>query len=363
MAVAGLALLASLAVLAFMVLGPLPPLPFDTAGSAARGGGHGAHHVASGAARARRPGPAHVISRPPVAPEAKSGELPFEEHLPSRETASQGTVPVVVPDEVPEVRGAVVSPSEPAGTPAGAGQAPAAAPATPESRHVAAKGPRMVVVIDDIGDHPVLERKLMDLPFPVTLAILPHRPHTQSTEALAASRGIEILLHQPMQPISYPRVNPGPGAVFTDMDARRIQNIVAGNLNELPHVVGINNHMGSAFTSDPAGMAAVMPVLKARGLFFMDSVTSPTSAAATAAHRAGVSYYRRAVFLDNVRHVRAILAQLKTAERHALKHGRAVAIGHPYGETLQALRIWARERDPRVSLVTLQTLGPEPSGP
>jgi polysaccharide deacetylase 2 family uncharacterized protein YibQ len=221
------------------------------------------------------------------------------------------------------------------------------------------KGPRMVVVIDDIGDNPAMAANLMELPIPVTLAILPHRPRTRLVAGQAAARGIEVILHQPMQPGSYPRVNPGPGALFTDMDTARIQTTLGENLDEVPQAIGINNHMGSAFTGDAAGMAAVMPVLKARGLFFMDSVTSAASAAPEAAHKAGVPFYRRAVFLDNVRNVRTILGQLKTAERHALKHGRAIAIGHPYTETLEALKLWAKERDPRISLVTLRTLGPE----
>jgi len=217
----------------------------------------------------------------------------------------------------------------------------------------------MVVIIDDIGDHPVLARNLVDLPFPVTLAILPNRPRTRSIEAMAASHGLELLLHQPMQPGTYPRVNPGPGAVFTDMNAEQVKTVLTENLSQVPHVVGINNHMGSAFTSDPVGMAAVMQVLKAKGLFFMDSVTSAVSAAPEAARKAGVPFYRRAVFLDNVRNVRTILGQLKTAERHALKHGRAIAIGHPYGETLEALKIWAKERDSHITVVTLTELGPE----
>ena len=217
----------------------------------------------------------------------------------------------------------------------------------------------MVVVIDDIGDHPVMAKNLTELPFPVTLAILPNRPRTRSVEAMATEQGLEIILHQPMQPGSYPRVNPGPGAVFIDMDPERVKSILADNLAQVPHVKGVNNHMGSTFTSNPEGMAAVMSVLKEKGLFFLDSVTSATSAAPEAARKAGVPFYRRAVFLDNVRNVRTILGQLKTAERNAVKNGRAIAIGHPYGETLEALKLWAKERDSRVDVVTLTELGPE----
>ena len=219
----------------------------------------------------------------------------------------------------------------------------------------------MVIVIDDLGDHPVLAKNLTELPFPITMAILPNRPRTRYVANLAADRGLEVILHQPMQPGTYPRVNPGPGAVFTDMGVDRIKAQLTANLEQLPHVVGINNHMGSAFTAYAEGMAAVMDVLKSKGLFFLDSVTSAASAAPEAARKAGVPLYRRSVFLDNIRNVRLILAQLKVAETLAIKHGRAIAIGHPYGETLQALRLWAQERDQHVKLVTLGDLGPEPT--
>ena len=143
------------------------------------------------------------------------------------------------------------------------------------------------------------------------------------------------------------------------MPPERVKSTLIENLAQVPHVKGVNNHMGSAFTSDPEGMAAVMAVLKEKGLFVLESVTSAVSAAPEAARKAGVPFYRRAVFLDNVRNVRTILGQLKTAERAAVKNGRAIAIGHPYGETLEALKIWAKERDSRVEIVTLTALGPE----
>ncbi len=345
--VAGLALAASLAVLALVLFGPFPPLPWEQGGLASKARQTGSQ--ASAASRPHGPAAAPAPTRPAQAP-PRQAELPFEEHLAGRDA------PPPSPAPAPEVRIRLES------APPVATAAPGPVDTTPEAQPVpgdAGKGPRMVVVVDDMGDHPVMAKNLMDLPFPVTLAILPDRPRTRSIEAQAAAQGVEVILHQPMQPGSYPRVNPGPGAVFTDMDARRVQDTLADNLSQLPHAVGVNNHMGSAFTSDAPGMAAVMPVLKARGLFFLDSVTSAASAAPDAARQAGVPFFRRAVFLDNVRNTRTILGQLRTAERHALKHGRAIAIGHPYGETLEALKIWARERDSRVAVVTLTELGPE----
>jgi hypothetical protein len=345
--VAGLALAASLAVLGFLLFGPFPPVPSDRPAPAARAG---TVRQSNAASTPRGNGKDHGQVQGADAAGHRT-ELPYEEHL-----APRNATPTSPSGQMSEMR-AKVEPPAPALPPAVPSADPGGA-AHPVPGD-AGKGSRLVVVIDDMGDHPALAKDLMDLPFPVTLAILPHRPRTRAIEALAAERGVEVLLHQPMQPGSYPRVNPGPGAVFTDMDAERVRAIVTENLAQVPHAVGINNHMGSAFTSDAAGMAAVMPVLAAKGIFFMDSVTSAASAAPEAARKAGVPFYRRAVFLDNVRNTQTILGQLKSAERHAIKRGRAIAIGHPYGETLDALRLWARERDGRVAVVTLTELGPE----
>jgi len=296
---------------------------------------------------------AKALSQAKAQAQTHSGQEPalhYEEHLPPQPGQPENSPPGH------EVRGKVEPPAPPAMPSA------VSVPPEPQAQRVAGdagKNPRMVVVIDDIGDHPVMARNLTELPFPVTLAILPDRPRTRSVEAMAAEQGAEIILHQPMQPGSYPRVNPGPGALFVDMDVERVKATLAENLAQLSHVKGVNNHMGSTFTSYPEGMAAVMSVLKEKGLFFLDSVTSATSAAPEAARKAGVPFYRRAVFLDNVRNVRTILGQLKTAERNAIKNGRAIAIGHPYGETLEALKLWAKERDSRIDVVTLTGLGPE----
>jgi len=349
-----LALAVTFLVLGLLLLGPQQLLPKRLAALA----GELAPHTAGQTARKHsRPAPAaksHAGADTANGSVARSADgpprdLPFEEHLSAREDRSR-----VIADG-PEVRAKVERPS-----PNAVQSAASSADIEPVTNpREADRGPMMVVVIDDMGDHPVFAKNLTELPFPVTMAILPNRPRTRFVANLAAEHGTEIILHQPMQPGSYPRVNPGPGAVFTDMDAERIRTQLTENLAQLPNAVGINNHMGSAFTEYAAGMATVMQVLRAKGLFFLDSVTSATSAAPEAAHAAGVPLYRRAVFLDNVRNARTILGQLKTAERLALKHGRAIAIGHPYGETLEALRLWARERDPHIKLVTLKELGPE----
>ena len=205
----------------------------------------------------------------------------------------------------------------------------------PESR------PLLAIVIDDMGRDADRARAFLDLPFPVALSVLPHLRHSRDVAALAVQRGAVLLLHLPMEPRSYPDTDPGPGALLRGMGEAEVRKIVREDLSQVPGAVGVNNHMGSRLTELAEPMGWVMAELKERGLFFLDSLTTPRSVAAREADRIGVPWLRRAVFLDNERTRTAIGSQLRRAVNRALRTGRAVAIGHPYRVTLETLRAWA----------------------
>ncbi|ABK45993.1 protein of unknown function DUF610, YibQ [Magnetococcus marinus MC-1] len=216
-------------------------------------------------------------------------------------------------------------------------------PAVVEKKPVPAKHSHMVkiaVIIDDLGYNGGVGRGIVSLPADITLAVLPGGPYSRQLVNMAHKKGQEIILHQPMQPQGYPRVNPGPGALLEGMDADEIAEVLNHNLERFPEVVGINNHMGSALTENRVIMNDVMKVLVKRELYFIDSRTSPRSVAYRAALSHGVPRAKRSVFLDNKRTVAAILKRLQEAEEIAKRSGSAIAIGHPYGVTLQALKQW-----------------------
>jgi len=168
-----------------------------------------------------------------------------------------------------------------------------------------------------------------------------------------------VLLHLPMEPLDYPhRADPGPGALFVGMEDTEILARLEDNLAQIPQAIGVNNHMGSRFTADRAGMATVLGALKGKDMFFLDSLTTGKSVVQEQARKIGLTNLRRQIFLDNVQNVQAILFQLRKAERLAHSTGDVIAIGHPYPETLEALRIWEKERDPDIDVVALNTVLP-----
>ncbi|XBQ15635.1 MAG: divergent polysaccharide deacetylase family protein [Oceanicaulis sp.] len=191
--------------------------------------------------------------------------------------------------------------------------------------------PLLLVVIDDVGLDVDAARRLMDLP--VTLAILPYADAAPVIAAEARAAGREVFVHLPMEPVGLE--DPGPGAIVTGMTAETLRARLAWAFSRVPGAAGFNNHMGSRMTSDPGAMAALFAAAPEGELVFLDSLTHPRSVAARAAADAGLASLSRDVFLDAEPGQAA--AQLDRAIALAASQGQAIAIGHPYPETLQAL--------------------------
>ncbi|MEW6488639.1 MAG: divergent polysaccharide deacetylase family protein [Thermodesulfobacteriota bacterium] len=217
--------------------------------------------------------------------------------------------------------------------------------------------PRLAVVVDDLGGDLGRAEALLDLEIPITPSIIPHLCQSREVAEAARDRGRAFLLHLPMQPRGYPEIDPGRGALLEGMSEPDIRRTVAEDLAAVPGVSGVNNHMGSRFTELEEPLRWVMDELAKRELFFLDSVTSPATVAATVARESGLATVRRDVFIDNNREVEAIGRQIDAAVAKARQNGRAVAIGHPYPETLEALRqAAARIRAEGVRVVPLGEL-------
>lgn len=217
--------------------------------------------------------------------------------------------------------------------------------------------PVVAVVIDDVGDRLGLGQRAVDLPGPVACAFLPDTPYAERLAVRAHEHGKEVLLHQPMQAVDHNELL-GPGAVTLEMTEAQFLRTLRHNLRALPFVTGINNHMGSLLTRHPGHMTWLMEELRRQGgLYYIDSRTTRHTVAQRMANEVGVPATRRHVFLDNHRDVEAIRAQFRQLVRMAGRQGHALAIGHPYPETLQVLE----EEIPRlaaagVRLVPVRTL-------
>jgi len=203
--------------------------------------------------------------------------------------------------------------------------------------HAPADRPKVAIIIDDMGYDRALTGRFINLGIPLTFSILPHSPRGREVARTARQKGIEIMLHLPMEPDEYPTVNPGDGVLLTSMGPDELIARMETDLKDIPHVAGVNNHMGSKMTADSARMYQIFSVLKKRGLFFVDSRTTPGSQCRPAARLLQVPFTERDVFLDNDPNIAAIEVQIDRLIAVARRNGKAVAIGHAHSSTCTAL--------------------------
>lgn len=196
---------------------------------------------------------------------------------------------------------------------------------------------RAAIIIDDLGEDDRAAQRLLALPFPITFSVLPDLPHSSATAEQAFRGGREVMLHLPMEPEPGAPASPGPGEIKVGMTREEVARRITSDLASVPHVRGVNNHMGSRATASAALMAVVMRVLSGKNLYFIDSRTTAATTALTAARRAGIPAFYRSVFLDDTETVDYSLGQLRQFRRVIELNGAAIAIGHPHPSTLAAL--------------------------
>lgn len=217
-------------------------------------------------------------------------------------------------------------------------QATAHEPSTPRiPRKPSSAGAKLAIILDDLGSDQAAADAIFALSNSLTISVLPNQQHSLDIADKAHRRGIQVMLHLPMESLA--NEAPEPQELRTGMTSPQVKQTLQEMLATVPHVAGINNHQGSRATSDPALMNELMPFLRARKLFFIDSrTTTATVAYETAQHRGVRCAFRNVPFLDDVQEEAAIRGQLELAIRGAKEKGEAIAIGHPHPETLRALK-------------------------
>ncbi len=199
-------------------------------------------------------------------------------------------------------------------------------------------GPQIAIVIDDLAVVRGRSLDIIDLPAPLTLSFLPYAPDLPEMTRLAHDRGHELMVHLPMEPKG--DFDPGPHALLMHVSAEKMTADLIFNLSRFDGYVGLNNHMGSAFTEDRKSLDLVLDEVERRGLLVLDSRTSRKSLLAEMSTDRNIPNMTRDFFLDNEQDVDYIFAQLAKLEDMARRKGSAIAIGHPYAETIQALTLW-----------------------
>lgn len=221
--------------------------------------------------------------------------------------------------------------------------------------------PKIVIIIDDMGNNSEQGERAVRLPGRLTYAFLPFTPAAASLAETAHQSGKEVMLHAPMSSLDHNRL--GPGALVNGMDKQALQSMLRRSIRAIPHVRGVNNHMGSELTQLAQPMSWVMEELGRHKLFFVDSRTNSNSVAYQSAKSAKIPTLQRDIFLDHDPSPQAIAAAFQQTLELAQRNGLAVAIGHPYPSTLDYLETALESLDCwQVSLVFASEVLPAARG-
>ena len=213
----------------------------------------------------------------------------------------------------------------------------------------------IAIVLDDMGLNRKRSNEVFELERPLTLSFLSYAPNLIEQTTIASSRGHELMLHLPMEPLG--DEDPGPGALLVDMRNMELKQKLNLALEKFPNFIGINNHMGSRFTSNSKLMEFLLSSLKKRGYLFLDSVTTSGSVALRLGRRLAAPVVARDIFLDDIDNEKEVKLRLAQTEFIAKKTGTAIAIGHPRKATLRVLKDWMHNLEQKkIQLVPLSAI-------
>jgi polysaccharide deacetylase 2 family uncharacterized protein YibQ len=198
--------------------------------------------------------------------------------------------------------------------------------------------PKIAIVIDDLGGEGSISQELLQENLPVTFSILPFSPKGRVLALEAHRKGKEIILHLPMEPHGYPKIKPGDGALLYKMSEEELFHQLSKDIEAVPYIQGVSNHMGSQLMEDPEKIRIILSEVKRRGLFFLDSRTTPQTVGLQTARSLGLKAAERNVFLDNSTNGKDVKQQLEQLIQISLSTGKAIGIGHPHPSTIQSLK-------------------------
>ncbi len=198
------------------------------------------------------------------------------------------------------------------------------------------------IIIDDVGNSLENGQDVINLPATLTISILPRTTYAKDLARLAAKKNKEIMLHLPMQSVEHHQQSPG--TLDLHMTRSEFRKQLFLDLNSVPYIRGVNNHMGSLLTRHPGHMSWLMDELSQRGdLYFVDSKTTSKSIAKKIAVEYKIPNLSRDFFLDPDHKKNTLRTQFNRFIQKANQRGYALAIAHPYPETIKFLKAHLNE--------------------
>lgn len=207
---------------------------------------------------------------------------------------------------------------------------------------------RIAIIIDDVGfSENATLAAIQDLPVAVTLAFSPYARRLAYWVEQARTAGHEVLVAVPMEPVSFPRDDPGPRALLIGNDDETNLANLRWALSRLTGYVGVINAMGGRFTADERRFFPVLEEVKDRGLLFVDSRETLLSAAPAIAREIRLPFAGVTRRIDENAARASIDDRLEVLVQTALSEGVAIGIGSSFPTTFERINRWAETLEGR----------------
>lgn len=203
---------------------------------------------------------------------------------------------------------------------------------------------RVVIVIGGLGISQTSTKNAIEqLPPTVTLAFAPYGNSLNRWMQKARKGGHELLLQLPMEPIDYPKTNPGPHTLRTTADVQENLANLHWAMSRITNYVGVTNYLGNKILQEPAGLSPIFSEISKRGLMFFEDGTVQNSMGPGVAVKEIVPYAKADILLDNVRSRAAIAEKMQQLIDQAKRTGLAIGMGNAFPDTIDIVSQFARQ--------------------
>lgn len=207
------------------------------------------------------------------------------------------------------------------------------------SESVADPGAQIAFIVTDLDRSPLkLYRAFLKSPVLFSIALRPDKPEAVRIGKEVRQENHEVLLHLPMEPKGYPRVDPGKDAILLDLSRIEIEERITRCLSAIGPVQGVVSRLGSAALNDPDVMRAVLDELKRRDLPFIDSHPSGPSMVEEIGEETGARTLTVGASLDDDKGTAAsVRARIKEITAAAVQRGSLIVMVRPSALVLDVL--------------------------
>ena len=204
--------------------------------------------------------------------------------------------------------------------------------------------PRIALIVTNLGLSATYTKAALKLlPEDITLSFSHVAPRLKSWIREARQKGHEVLMDIPMEPLGFPKNDPGRATLLTSSNE-------VENLNRLEHVmkkaggyVGLLGTLGTKFMLHSETFLPILKTIKQRGLIYVDSRSTSRSLGPELASSIQLPRAFNNIFIDKEPSNQKIKDKLDELEKIALKKRFAVGIAQPFPLTIEILSQWAEK--------------------